>query len=422
MASRSDTTVRFDEILVNIGPRPGRYEPTNQDAEKPAVRDYDVTVYTNRSELRGSVPRPGRYPSSIGGLPLVSLETIKIRWHRYDEYLELFLDAEKSARVMRERLLELFSSGLETIFESRFAGPTRIWWNCLSPELEELPWELLGSNPSGIPVSLARGVPGDLAPLIPISGPLRLGIVGANAAPPRLRDLGTGVNGITATAFDGPISSAIARAIREGSELVHVFTNGRVSLGFDSVLELAGSTISPGQLHSCLTGSRTALMSFSLTHESENERDVAKTTYSAFSHLGGGGSTTTLLAPIGPIQPSRAADFWHSFYETFPRSLSIEDALLEAQHHRSAPVPIALFLRHRLGYAFTRRPASASVEPQRLDAEVRVSRDILESISKIQKQSKREMFRSGQLDEVRNRLDAIDAGLDDWRTPDGGSE
>jgi hypothetical protein len=109
--------------------------------------------------------------------------------------------------------------------------------------------------------------------------------------------------------------------------------------------------------------------------------------YRAFTHLGRGADlSATVIAPVGPMPEHRAVMFWKSFYTSLQEKLSVEEAVLASR--RGAPVPIALFLRHRLGVEFLRSPSlevdtTRGPGPTEARAALEASRELLDQLLRV---------------------------------------
>ncbi len=412
------TSPRYREILLSVGPHPGRRDERR--------RLYEALVYSNVEELRGSVTPSEDRPPVVGGLPLVGIETIAIKWQRYHEYVELFMRAEKEPHLMRQRLFEAMPGRLETILDTRFSGkPVRLWWHLRAPELDELPWELLASGRSGgVRMSVVRGLPGEMPPLVPLDGPLRLGVIGAGAASSEMQSIWTAPrSGLVGKLIAGGLRQGLQDAVARGLELVHLVVDGSVSAGFDPILELHGETMATSELHAVLDGSRVTILALTPTERADHDVEHARATYTAFSHLGGGTSNTSLVATVGPIATWRRAAFWSAFYQKMAEKLSVEKALWAAHREYAQAAPVAVFLRHRLGVEFARRTepvhqmAGPQIDPVRLDAEVRADREFLEAISQIQEHypESASAEQSVRLHRERARLESAEQTLEPYR-------
>lgn len=423
---RSEGPKRFEEVAVSIRPSRIRSSHMAQQRSAPRIRQYDAALYGHAPELGGEIAVRD-YPAQLGGLPLAAVETIRLDWARFQEYHAWFLDSEKSPEEMHHRLLEALSPRLQQIVSGGWSGrPVRIWWHLGAAELEELPWELLPRHPRAR-VSFARGLPGDLAPLAPLHGDLRLALIGDDSgldplwqAPP---------SGLTVARMTGPLREGLRRACAEGFQLVHVAASGSVSLGLDSILRVGHDEIAPPELYALLTGAGVAILAVSPTRAAQQSPALTQSTFRAFAHLGGGGDTsnTTLLAPIARMSGQRELAFWTELYAVLVHKLSIEDALWAANRELSQPTPVALFLHHRLGAEFTRRApggleSSAGVDPPRLDAELRASREFLDRIAHLQASGDEASVSAQSIADSRQSVEDLDEKLDTYRDLDGSGE
>jgi hypothetical protein len=413
MSNKSPVRAKYDEMLLAarpLAPQDRSDQPTERS------RRYEVRVYGDVPDLGGAQRLPQREPAAaIGGLGFATAEELAVRWCEYAEYLELFRDPAATPRLFRNYLVP--SAGLDRLLMNALARPRlRIWLCTEAPELVELPWELLPwTTPEAgrSRCSLARGIPGDFAPLLPLGGRLRLGLIGADAAHPEvaaaLRQAG---GAVTVIELDDPPAAALRRAAADGIELLHVVADGEVSLGEDGVLQLARGIISPREVRLLLTGSRVTILSLSPPRAPDN-RCGAPSVFRAFAHLGSTAqSSASVVAPTGPMSPMHEAAFWRRFYQRLADSLSVEEAIATAQE--GVPLPIALFLSHRLGVQFSRRAANTPEDPARLNAELKAARKFLQHVA-----GSGERDGGDSLRESNQRLDVIDESLDAWRNLEG---
>jgi hypothetical protein len=415
-------STRFDEVLLAASPGGGL-------GSRAPVRSYTVLTYTN---LDVPLPPPeesivaGR-AREVGGLRLAGTGRITVRWTRYKEYLDYFYELMKAPHLLRERLLEAMSPGLEEAFSGAWAQgrPLRLWWSSESPELEELPWELLASSVQGRGVSVVRGTPGDYAPLLPLRQGLRLALIGAEAAEPGLLEALKPGGPIEVQALDGPLRAALQAAVAGRFELVHLVADGIVSAGNEGLLRAREETLSPFDLCDAVARSRVTILALSPPRLPRVVDDIPAV-YRAFSHLGSSfrDGAPTVVAPVGPMPDGQVHDFWRSLYQGLAQTLSVEQALIQARLS-GPPAPVAVFLHHRLGQEFSRRTmADPEFDPVRLNATVKASRDLLEHLQAIDARygdlaaSQPSPLREAE----QERLSTVETTLESWRKPDEGAQ
>ncbi len=122
----------FSEVVVRIIParefesRQFLNEPDS--ASETTKRSYDALIYTELN-IPGITPQksfPPGQPEFIAGLPFAGSERITVRWSSYQKYLADFVEGEKAAVLMRERLLEALPPGLNALFSQPLPGALRI--------------------------------------------------------------------------------------------------------------------------------------------------------------------------------------------------------------------------------------------------------------------------------------------------------
>jgi hypothetical protein len=263
------------------------------------------------------------------------------------------------------------SGGLEALLYSGppADGPVRVWWSSETPEIDELPWELVAWQNPGYRdgrFSFVRGVPGSFQPLVPLEGPLRLALIydPASTAPELVDALTHLPDGIETVRMTQPPLEALQQAAAEGIELVHLVADGMTSLGHDGILRLPGQwadrpeSLPPRELSALLMGSRVTILGLSAPEGvREATSELGASAYRAFTFLGSSQHPLpSIVAPLALLPADQTAGFWHRFYSALAETLSVEDAMTRAQGG-GPPMLAALFLRHRLGNEFARRGA-----------------------------------------------------------------
>lgn len=430
---------RFEEVVVRLFPARSSSPAARRSSQGEATRTYDALIYSNM-ELDGLGPAPPYYVEQYGqldNLGLVAVEHITVRWSRYHEYLDAFVEGDKAAYYLRSQLIKTLSSGLENFFGCEFPTPkpVRVWWSSETPELDDLPWELIahagrGGGPSRL--SFVRGLPGEVAPLVPIEGPRpRLAFIHEPDRTPRgLSDALSNLSGVEVVPMTGSLRAELHRAVRDKFELVHIVADGSVSLAYEGILEFGGKSerLAPSEICSLLLGSRVTILGLTPNLPPPSEADsspVVLTTYRSFVCLGTSRQVLpTIVSPLGPMSDGQQHDFWRDFYETLATALSVEDAVEHA--HNSTPwAAVALFLRHRLGREFVRRvsthgfeSASRQGDPTAINADLQVARSFLEDLRAVD--SKYAAFADNVTDSElataeSARQDHLDGLLETWR-------
>jgi len=438
--SSSATQGRFEEVVIRLLPSRSTQSESRRSSSGEATRSYDALVYSNM-ELQGLGTAPPIYAeqyAELDTLGLVGVEQVSVRWSRYHEYLDAFVEGEKAIHYMRSHMIKTLSSGLEGLFKYPFPTPkpVRIWWSSETPELEDLPWELIAytdrqtHNPR---LSFVRGLPGDWAPLVPLEQPqLRLALIHAPARTPALLEATLmNLRGVKVESMTGPPREALHRAAREKFELVHIVADGSFSLAYEGILEMGGSKaerIAPGELSSLLFGSRVTIIGLTPAEplpSTADESPAVPTAYRSFVCLGSSRQVLpTIVSPLGPMHEQQLHDFWRLFYEQLAETLSVEDAMAHAQS--SGPsMAAALFLRHRLGREFARQKRAQSVEspmpaadPVVVNADLQVSRSFLDELRAVDAKYSELSgnVTDSPLAEAENaRQDQLDGFLESWR-------
>ena len=441
----------YAEIVVKITPArlwsSGSVKLTEDVSSRPseAKRSYDALIYTNLQIPRLNLPEtpPSGQPTEIAGLPLAGQETLTVRWSHYQEYLAAFVEGKKRPSYMRERLLETMPDGLESIFSEPLptSQPVRLWWASDTPELEDLPWELVsyrsGSDPERF--YFVRGLPPENPlPILPIGERLRLAFIHDPSYTPQplqdaLKKL-TLTENIEVIDFPDFPRKALEQVTKEGYELVHLVADGVVSSAYEGILYFHGGRstspeLSPGELSSILRGSRVSMLT--LSEQQSASPDVINiggrlvpSVYRAFAYLASSRlPLPTMVVPLGPLEPSDMHAFWNNFYFHLGESLSVQRAMARTRI-RNYPAPAGLFLRHLHEVLFRRQPAAArssQADPNAIGTELQLSHDVVEQLKahselygplpeSVSKFIESESARQGDLE----------AALNPWLTPEEG--
>jgi hypothetical protein len=453
-----DPSIPFEEIVVVIAPSSVPTTSVNvagtTGEEAYQIRVYDALIYTNRQieNLNAGDAQEAVRQKSIGNLPLAGRERVVVNWTSYQRYIFKFFFGEKSARSFLRNVGQAKKSAAPELFEIRgdflnalFAGKlpgdreTRVWWHSELPEVVALPWELIAykyRSQSESPVSFLRGLPPqNRLPRIPISGPLKVAFIHE----PRITSkalLDVFANpppNIKVTQMTGPPREALLTAARDGYEVVHLVTDGTVSLANDGTLylrkgvksrpdrstlrgallrgflhvynfvrpalsmdfadwvdrklesELDIDKCSPGELSALLLGSRIGVLSFSAPKSDSTSIDriagyLLPKVYRAFCSLG---SSTlplpTIVAPVGATDDPEMIRFWRSFYTDLGDNLDSVKAMAAGLKDQ-APLAMALFQRHSESRVFTQISAEEQTkinDPTQVVAALQLSEDLV---------------------------------------------
>lgn len=460
-----------------LDPAPLQKVAEGSDKAAPAAvtfKVYDALIYTNAGlpeTPKLETPcgeRPADWPESVAGLPLAGVEQVKIHWDRYRAYLFAFFFGEKRARTELRNLFKpgdasperppLFEIAAGSFLEGLLRGqlftdqPVRVWWSSDAQDLICLPWELMlhvGQRDAGRPLSFVRGLPpAEAVVKIPLAKdkPLKLAFIYEPQTAPdallaALDSLKKGVERkkhgrvqIEVELMTAPAREALQQAVSKGCEVVHIVTDGDLSLANEGVLyfrksgkvdedneearnrrtnrglltllssigrrllpksvygSLSGSLEAkleidrcpPDELSSALSGSRVGLLCLSAvsitgtSFFSLNSYRLPKV-YRAFAALGSSAlPLPSIVAPSGATDEAQAIKFWHDFYTSLAKTAEPEPAMAKGLEGKP-DLPMALFLRQRDGRPF--KPLApgeqVTVEPTQLDAALQLSTDLV---------------------------------------------
>lgn len=361
------------------------------------ARTYDAYVYTDLPipGLDETVVSACGSEKQIGYSKLAGCGQLIVHWENYQRYLHSFISGERVAYKrfwraansgglntdvvkVRDQLFEIPNVGLKELFSGKLhltERSLRVWLHCSPPELADLPWELLACElrqKEKTRFSFVRGLPSESVPKVPVTGKLRLAFIHDPKETPVA--LIRAIEGLRTTLdvveMHEPPRQALKRAASEGFELVHLVTDGAVSLGHGGLLYLRESsaeastdtslgvvtrrfyrlaldyadvfrhlvkeqrliewnnklidkldieTCSAEDLGSILRGSRVTLLSFSTpkTDDADPGRfdgSLLPTVYSAFASLGNSSLLPNVVAPLGACDDQTLEAFWSSFY------------------------------------------------------------------------------------------------------------
>jgi hypothetical protein len=395
-ASGIDTVfVRVINAAASPSDRYAQSSATSSGDDPRRLTPYLALIYSQLPlQVTPVIDPPGGQPTEWSGEPLVGVETFVVHWGPYSEYMDAYLDGEKGAWMMKDRLFEALPPNLSAILSGEFGGsrPSRTWFHSEALEVSQLPWELLAfanGHRAQIGGSFVRGVPPESAtPLIPVVGQLRLGVVDPQGRMSGAlgQALDNAAQHLTVTPLSGGLRAALRQAVDQGIELVHVVADASITSAYDGVLEVHGTDdppIASSEIASLLRGSRVRLMGLTPPTEDPAQRSrgysVVPVAYRAFTYFATSPyPVPTIVAPMGPMDDSQVVEFWTTFYSTLGESLEIEAAMAEAQRRRM--VPVALFLRQLQPGTFRRvsEAEQPETDPSVIGAELASSRELIQ--------------------------------------------
>jgi hypothetical protein len=403
------TRTRQNEIYIRLSPALHTLREEFRQSTTSSVGEmtssYDAYIYTHMS-----IPGLGQTGSSnlpntidpLTSMPLRAIEHVVVRWNRYQEYLASFFDGTKDPMKMRAKLFETLSPGLELFFEGYPLGDSgiRVWWSCESPELEDLPWELLIYSKRGgaSDLSFVRGQPPSTSvPKVPFSGELRLAFIHTPGLAPTWLTNGLGQlpPAIQVIPMTSDPREALEQAAREGFELVHLVVDGIVTAAYEGVLYFHGNPspeLPASELSTLLKGSRVSVLG--LTEADTSNPDVIQigpyevpSAFRAFAYLGRSPlPLPNLVIPLGPHLPHQLEWFWHNFYANIGESLKVEQAMASARAAIPKPetTAMALFLHQDLQHTFHRLEPTEStplVDPLQANADLQQSLNMVSQLN-----------------------------------------
>lgn len=447
---------QFAEIILRIIPARLTADERQSSGEgyasspESTKRLYDVLIYTELDipNIRRETAPPSGQREAIAEIPFAGVERITVHWEKYQNYLAAFVEGEKAFEMMRVKLIDALSPALQSFFINPppTDKPIRLWLNGDTPELDDLPWELIvNSNNARPPDSflLVRGLPPETpSPMVPIANRLRLALIHQpRFTPTALKNaLDSLTNQIEIIEMTETPQKALERTVNEGYELIHIVTDGIVSLAYEGILYVHGveqqmsaqsssvfespdaGQISPGELTALLRNSRASVLC--LTEQDYSNPDLtqigsydAPSAYRAFACLGSSRlALPNIVAPLGPLMDYQTTRFWSDFYRNLAETFNLQQAVVRARSE-NVPLPVALYLRNSLDVLFRREEHQPEVDPVHLDADLRLSRDV---VSQLKAHS--ELY--GELPESLNeflnseeqRQESLSADLEPWLT------
>jgi hypothetical protein len=432
-----------DEIVVRLAPsrRGSSLESSSWSyRDQESTKAYDAFIYT-QLPLEGLSPLD---PDLAGACepfmdtPCISVEKVVVRWGKYQDYLGAFVDGTKDPTRMRFSLLQALSPGLERLFSGQPLAdrPVRIWWYSETPELEDLPWELIAYQFASLAAGLSfvRGRPSSLpVPKVPLGpdAPLRLAYIHNPAI--TSYDLDQALHNlppeIQLFEFTDEPRRALENAAREGFELVHLVADGVVSLAYEGILYLSADApasetglLYAGDLSRTLNGSRVSLLSLSEPAGPNPDlvqigRYQVPSAYRAFAYLAHSPrSLPSMVLPLGPHDPYVLHNFWADFYKCLVDSLSVEEAMSKAR--LAASNAMALFLRQNESKTFQRLDATEqapAIDPSQTRSVLQQSHDTVDRLEQLKKKHGTlppsiEKF----IDEEGQRQKGMESELNEW--------
>ena len=455
--------VSYDEIAIVLAPSSlpasaTSLEETSDKSKIINIRAYDAFIYTNLKveDLKPIDTKESVQHKSIGKLPLAGREQVFVNWTHYQSYIFTYFFGEKAARRFLQNVgkhKNLAEGGSSTLFEVKgdflerlFAGKlpgdqqTRIWWHSDLPELVALPWELLAYerfSTGNAPFYFLRGLPPQTnMPRVPVSGPLKVAFIHEPRITSKalLEAFKTPPANIRVTHMTDAPREALLAAAREGYEVVHLVSDGTVSLGNDGTLylrkglkhrpersiftdrllrallpiynairpalpfaewldqklesQLDIDKCSPSELNSLLHGSRVSILCFSAPKSTETEPErivgyLLPKVYRAFCSLGSSPlPLPTIVAPVGATDDPEMTHFWVGFYAGLAEHLDTTKAM-ESGLKGQPPVAMALFQRHPETRMFAEVSAEQQkniVDPTQLDAALQLSEELVKQL------------------------------------------
>jgi hypothetical protein len=393
----------LDSVFVRVVPatpylsgRPMQATSSGDDPLRQVA--YTALVY---SRLEVPITPMGSTSSSIAesyaGDPLRGAETFVVNWARYADFASEYFEGEKAPSLMRDRLFDALPPSLVDILTGRLPSGqrSRTWFHSDAPEVNQLPWELVayaeGQRPD-IGASFVRGIPPDTAsPLVPVSGPLRLGLIdpGDGIADAFRRVVGGLGGDLQVVTLSGGPREALRAAVSQGLELLHVIAGASITSAYDGVLEFAGShedPITSSELASIVRGSRVQLVGLTPPRDDRSRSRSAysgsPSAYRAFTYFATSPyPLPSVVLPVGPMDDDQVVTFWSAFYPAVAASLDLESAMLEAQ--RTRLVPAGLFLRQLQVAAFKRVTDQPAVEPNIAGLELESSQELLRQLNEL---------------------------------------
>lgn len=361
------------EIVVSVEPAPtggvlvagppgmivglGETQPTG-------TREYVANFYSSEMGFASSEVALFDRSGLLAGLAPAATEQFLVHWEKYPAYAACLPASENLPMVMREELLEFDGPAMRMLFgdDPMPLDTPRVWWNIEALELKGLLWEALAyrHEPGSTDrVSLVRGSPPLLSPpFTPVGDKLRVAILsnsGPAAAALELRL--SAVPGLEVRILEGDPRFNLFHARREGYEILHLLTDGIVSLAGDGILDLgreARIDVAARDLASHLTGSRVTILCLSASRAPYRGIELVEfrrftdqpVVHQAFSLFASEeASLPTTAALLERVEPEAEAEMWGRFYTALTTTYSPEQAASAARQGASC-MPLALFLRH----------------------------------------------------------------------------
>lgn len=405
------------------------------------TESYDLFIYgtSNAGSHLQKIQRPegiSGQPEELVGLPIFGLETVVFHSDSYREYLfKALLTPHKAIDSMlsRDSLFGPLSPGLRQLF--RTDGPDqaslRIWWDTPTIGLMDIPWEILVYPTESGNISFVRGLPPEQKiPKTLVGEKLRLALIhDPKDTDCELSQTLKEISGLQVVEMTDTPRESLRNAIRDGFEMIHLVSDGSVSLAFEGLLHLSKSrlvdvsadienfllrvllrqvvrlydwierylpddfayilgklfykrtnaeTLTAAELSFLQRGSRLTVLGLSAPSTSSEGRFGNVMSYRAFAYVGGAKlPLPSIVAPIEMIHKPQECMFWKSFYEQLCLTKSVEQAML-AGMSTGKSLPMALFLRQQSAQTFEEREAQKNLNLALLSAELQQSLKTLE--------------------------------------------
>jgi hypothetical protein len=432
-------TPRDKDICIRVLSAAPVGDQTQQqfDQADTGIRRYEVAVYTSSTFISLPPGQSSRAAAEWMGTPLRSVGWITIKWERYQDILGQFFLGEKGLEAMYYRLYDALSPELRDLSDQLLTAtfPISVWFSFEASELEDMPWELLFYNKPGAPspplgVRVARGLPpASPTPVLPVSGPLRVLWSDTPDTPQWMRTLfaGNSFPGIKAIPSPEPLRQRLRAAAASGFEIVHLCTDGSISLAYEGVLSCSltnEEAISAPELSRILLGSRISLLALSATDlPPTHTLDAPASVYRAFAYFASSKvQLPSMVVPIGPNTESGLPLFWSVFYSSFGSTHRLDEAFAAAKHAVRAST-FALFLRHSHGKLFRKVDAAESIpSPAQMATDLQFSLDFNERLRVLgAKYGELPDYVNSYAHKENQRRQNIEAELEKW-TPAEGEE
>lgn len=436
------------EVIVRVEPRRlSHNQKQTPDAReelpssKEGTESYDLFIYgtdnapSHLQKIQGAQRFSGQ-PQELAGLSIFGQETIVFKSDYYRKYIlkSLFAPHKDFASTLeRDSLFGPLSAGLQQLFrtDGQDQPSLRIWWDTPTIGLLDIPWEILIYPTKSRNISFVRGLPPEeRIPKTPVGEKLRLALIhDPNDTACELSHTLKNIPGLQVLEMTDTPRESLRKAISDGFELVHLVSDGSVSMAFEGFLYLSKSrlvdlstdienfwlrlflrqvvrlyswierylrrewaytlralffkrtnaeTLTAAELSVLQRGSRLTVLGLSAPRTSSKGGFANLRSYRAFAYLGGSKHPLpSIVAPIELIDQQQECRFWSRFYEQLCLTKSVEQAMLAGMSTADA-LPMALFLRQQLAQTFEERESQKNLNLALLNAELQQSVKTLE--------------------------------------------